>query len=123
MPSTWSNAAPSPPSNQPFVAQNLRGYVNTSHDLKSPTPPASPVHEELTKAGWRYIHGTERHLHFDAVVPDAQLHLGEYFSVIRGHGTASEIMVCPWPPEQDAERLAETIERVEREALRLAGAV
>lgn len=83
-------------------------------------PPFFNTHDALLSGGWRV---QERGVCVQPIIIDPQTGTLEIVASLQQPGLVRRIVACPWPPEQDNERLAPDleilVEQVMREAAKL----
>jgi len=69
---------------------------------------------QMLKDGWSH---DATDVNYDVIVMDGDYGLGPAATSLSGSNIAHEVVVCPWPPELDAERLAGAVGRVNQRAI------
>jgi hypothetical protein len=102
----------------PVIAlQVTAGHDYTRRFDEHDRPPRiSADHAEMIRLGWRY--NSTQMVEYDAVVLDREYGVCEASFACEAENCSHEIVACPWPAEEDAERLKDAIERIKEQAIR-----
>lgn len=69
----------------------------------------APTDQAMIEGGWKYDWVDSGYVDYDVLIHTDEYGLIEASSVFDGEWECYETEVCPWPPEEDEERLSEVV--------------